>query len=99
MYIFAIENIFTLVTLLIAGWHIYGLRKLSLIEKDILRVKSEIDNMEKTQHVKTAGWVNQSQFEKIVEHARKPLVAEFETLELKRQFILDKFPLLGFFKH
>lgn len=82
-------------------WYAYGFFLIWKKEKEILDVKSKIDNLENDDTSKRtlhSGMVNQSQFEKMTEKRRKPLTDKFETLKLERQFILDKLPLMGFFK-
>jgi hypothetical protein len=82
-------------------WIACGLYLLNQIEKEIFVVKDEIDNLENdetSKHTLRSGMVNQSQFEKITLRRRKPLLDKLEILKLKRQFILDKLPLLGIFK-
>lgn len=82
-------------------WYILGLLKLYWKEQEILQVKSQLDNIENDADAKRtlrSGMVNQSQFEKMNEKRKKPIIDKLETLKLERQFILDKLPLMSFFK-
>lgn len=73
-------------------------RKIDDLEKDIFAVKDGIDNLEATLAKKGNGYVSQSQLDRWVEKERKPMKAELENLKMKRQFLLDKIPLLGLLK-
>lgn len=70
------------------------------MENDIFTIKNKIDNLETTIYnkVKNSGMVNQNQLDRMVARDRKPLETELETLKLKRQYFLEKFPLLSIFK-
>jgi len=86
---------------MVITWYAYGVYSLWCKEKEILEVKRKIDSLENDDRAKRtlhSGMVNQSQFVKMTEKRRKPLVDNLETLKLERQFILDKLPLMGFFK-
>jgi hypothetical protein len=75
--------------------------KVEDFEDQILKKKAEIDNIEhdtESRRRLESGFVSQSAFERITEKRRKPLEKELETLKMKRQFILDKIPLVMFFK-
>ncbi len=90
-----------LLTAVVFFCYAYGIRKLLQKEKKIFEVKSRIDNIESddiSRRTLSSGMVNQLQFEKITELRMKELVAELETLKMKRQFLLDKIPLMGLFK-
>ena len=90
----------SLLTIAVLIWYIYGLWRLRSMENDIFEVKDKIDNLETTIYnkVRNSGMVNQNQLDRMVARDRKPLEAQFETLKLKRQYFLDKFPLLSIFK-
>lgn len=89
-----------LLTIAVLIWYIYGLWRLRSMENNIFAVKNKIDNLETTIYnkVKNLGMVNQNQLDRMVARDRKPLEAQLETLKLKRQYFLDKFPLLSIFK-
>lgn len=92
--------ILSLLTITVLIWYIYGLWRLRSMENDIFMVKDKIDNLESTifNKVKDSGMVNQSQLDRMVARDRRPLETKLETLKLKRQYFLDKFPLLSIFK-
>lgn len=88
-------------TLIVFGWCAYYFKKLGEKEKDIFKLTDEIDNIEqdkKSKIILQSGYVNQSQFERMTEKRRKPMIQKLERLKLERQFILDRIPLLGYFK-
>ncbi len=85
--------------LIIAVWYIYGFIRLSRKEKAIFELKDRIDNLEDTILKKVRKFlVDQNQLNKMVEKDKKPLIAKLERLQMERQFIIDKLPLVGFFK-
>ena len=92
--------IFALFTITVSIWYIYGLWKLKGMENSIFEVKDKIDNLETTIYnkVKNSGMVNQNQLDRMVARDRKPLEVQLETLKLRRQYFLDKFPLLSIFR-
>lgn len=67
-------------------------------EKEILKVKSEIDGMMETVHKKMNGYINQSQLEAITKKNQTPLIAKLETLKMERKFLLDRISLLELLK-
>ena len=72
-------------------------KKVNEIEENIFMVKDLIDNIEFIVfHQK--GPISQPVLDRFVEKERKPLEAELEYLKMKRQFLLDKIPLLGILK-
>jgi len=71
------------------------LLKLRSIEEKIFIVKDWIDNLE---YICLNPYLNQSQLDKKVKKDGKPLKDELERLKLERQFLLDKIPLIGWFK-
>lgn len=82
-------------------WYIYGLVRLYRKEKEILQIKDRLDNIENDTDAKRAlhsGMFNSFQFKKMNEKRKKPIMDKLETIKLERQFILDKLPLIGFFK-
>jgi len=81
----------------LTAWHIRGLILLMGYESKILELKNKTDTM-MMQLSKNGYPVAQSVLEGRTERANKPLLDEMDTLKLKRQFLLDKLPLLGFFK-
>lgn len=78
-------------------WFILSLKKIKPLEKEIFSVKDEIDNLEKTVF-KRSGPIAQPVLDGRVAKEKKPLEAKLEKLKTERQFILDKIPLVGFFK-
>lgn len=98
-----IARIFWLTVPIIGGiWYFfYVLATRKQIEKKqqkILEVKQEIDEMLLTVQNEKRGYINQSQLEVITEKRRLPLRAEFETLKMERQFLLDKISILNLIK-
>lgn len=79
----------------------YGLIKLRNKERGIFELKDKIDNIEQDQESKKilhSGLVNQTQFEKMTNKRRKPMEAKLNKLKMERQFLLDKVPLIGWFR-
>lgn len=90
--------IFSIVAII---WYIYGICRLLRKEKEILNIKSQIDNLYNDAITKRAlhsGMISQMQLERMTEKRKTPLSAKLETLKLERQFIIEKLPLMGFFK-
>lgn len=79
-------------------WYAKSFRKVTELEQKIFAKQKEYDDMEQTTHNKTRGMVNQSQLDALIAKNRKPIEKELNLLKMKRQFILDKLPLVGFFK-
>lgn len=73
-------------------------KKIEKKQKQIFKVKKEIDDMLETVHQKAKGSINQSQLEAITEKNRVPLRAKLETLKMQRQFLLDKISILNLIK-
>lgn len=73
----------------------YG--KIEEYEEKILKKQDEIDTLEERIQ-KRHGTIMQARFDKIVIHEKEPLLKELNILKMKRQFILDKIPLITFFK-
>lgn len=72
-------------------------KKVNEIEENIFMVKDLIDNIEFIVfHQK--GPISQPVLDRFVEKERKPLEDELEYLRMKRQFLLDRIPLLGILK-
>jgi hypothetical protein len=78
-------------------WFASSLKKLKPLEELISSIQDEIDNLEQTIH-KRSGGISQPILDARVAHERKPLEAKLNKLKMERQFILDKIPLVGFFK-
>jgi len=78
-------------------WYLVSYRKVEELEQMILVKQAEYDNMEKTVH-KKRGAISQGVLDAVTERDRKPVEQEINILKLKRQFILDKLPLVGYFK-
>jgi hypothetical protein len=98
---FTLTGLSIIVFLLLSYLIIRAYIKVEDYEDKILKKKEAIDNIEHDAESKRrldSGWVNQSQFERLTEKRRKPMEKELETLKMKRQFILDKIPLISFFK-
>ena len=104
-----ISNIFVFVTqlssivlailaILSVLWYVKSYRKVTELEGKIFEKQKEYDDMEQTTHNKTRGMVNQSQLDVLIARNRKPVEKELNLLKMERQFILDKLPLVGFFK-
>lgn len=72
-------------------------KKVGEIEENIFMVKDLIDNLEYIM-LYQKGAIAQPVLDRFVEKERKPLEAELEYLKMKRQFLLDKIPLLGVLK-
>jgi hypothetical protein len=86
--------------ILVIGY-ILGIFLLHRKEKEIFKLKYDIDHIEedaKSKQMIHSGYFSQGQFEKRIEIRRKPMEAQLETLKLSRQYLLDKIPLLSFFK-
>lgn len=81
-----------------AVWYIKSFKKVTALEKKIFEKQREYDDMEQTTHAKTRGTVNQGQLDRLVAKNREPVEKELNLLKMERQFILDKLPLVGFFK-
>ena len=75
--------------------YIYGLFKLKSIEEKIFIVKDWIYNLK---YIHLNPYLSQTQLDKKVEKETEPLKAELERLKLERQFLLDKIPLIGWFR-
>jgi hypothetical protein len=98
---FTLTGLSIIVFLLLSYLIIRAYIKVEYYEDKILKKKEAMDNIEHDAESKRrldSGWVNQSQFERLTEKRRKPMEKELETLKMKRQFILDKIPLISFFK-
>ena len=81
--------------------YMYGLRKLGNLEKEIFDQQDQIDNIEQDQESKRilhSGMINQNQFERMTEKRRKPMEAKLNKLKMKRQFLLDKLPLISWLR-
>lgn len=93
-------SLLLIITFIVAGaWHLWGLYKLNKKDDEIFKLKDKIDNLDEEVLKRIRGHlVNQSQYEKMVAKEKEPLLRRLDTLKLKRQFFLDKFPLLSFFK-
>ena len=80
-------------------FYVLGIRKhIEKKQEEIFTVKKEIDGMLDTVHKKTRGYINQTQLEAITEKNRIPLRARLETLNMERQFLLDKISILNLIK-
>lgn len=90
--------VLTLLAILSVLWYIKSYKKVTELEKKIFEKQKEYDDMEQTTHNKTRGMVNQSQLDALIAKNRKPVEKELNLLKMERQFILDKLPLVGFFK-
>jgi len=73
-------------------------KKVRDIETAILEKKKDINKLPKKILKKLSGRANQAQFEKIVIKEKKPLLYDLDILQTRRHFLLDKLPLLSFFK-
>lgn len=93
-----LSTVAAVVAIVVAVWHIWGLYAVSQKEKQILQLTDEIDNLEQTVFKKHRGYVSQPQLDALVEKEKKPLQNRRDKLILERQFILDKLPLVQFFK-
>ena len=79
-------------------WYIKSFKEISELEKKIFDKQKDYDDMEQTTHQKTRGTINQRQLDALVAKNRKPVEKELNLLKMERRFILDKLPLVGFFK-
>jgi hypothetical protein len=98
---FTLTGLSILTLILLSYFIIRAYIKVEDYEDKILKKKEEIDNIEhdaESKKILGSGYVNQSQFERMTEKRRKPMEKELETLKMKRQFILDKIPLISFFR-
>lgn len=80
---------------------IYLYFKVSPIEKEILKKKEQIDNIESDQESKqmlSTGMMNARQFAQTTVARKNRMAKELETLKLKRMFYMEKIPLLGILK-
>jgi len=95
----SITTSFSLILVIVSYFLIFPLYKeASEIEVKILEKKKEINELPKKVLRKASGHLNQSQFEKVVERDKEPLLYDLDVLETKRRFILDKLPLISFMK-
>jgi len=72
-------------------------KKVNAIEENIFIVKDWLDNLEYIVLMQR-GPVSQSVIDGVTKRDSKPLKAELERLKMKRQFLLDRIPLLGVLK-
>lgn len=89
--------IFSIFTVGSTVWFISSLKKVKPLEKEIFSVQDQIDNLEQTVFKRSAP-VSQPVLDGRVAKERKPLEAKLNKLKTERQFILDKIPLVGYFK-
>ena len=91
-------TIFSVVFIIYSYFYVKNIfTKADEIEKNIFLVKDVIDNMEYLMlHEK--GPISQSVLDRVVDRERKVYAAELEYLKMKRQFLLDRIPLLGVLK-
>lgn len=95
---FIFKGIVSILAIISAIWFGISLKKVKEIESKIFTKQKEYDDMEQNIHKRTAGMVSQGQLDGLVARDRKPVEKELNILKMKRQFILDKIPLVGFFK-
>ncbi len=72
-------------------------KKSDEIEENIFIVKDWIDNLEYIVLMQR-GPISQSVLDRIVEREHKTLEAELEYRKMKRQYLLDRIPLIGLLK-
>lgn len=95
----SVGSSFTIMLGVISYFLIFPLyKKVGEIEVEILEKKKEINELPQKVLKKANGHLNQSQFEKVVENQKQPLIYDLDVLETKRKFILDKIPLISFMK-
>ena len=92
------KGIVSILAVISTFWFISSFKGIKKYEDEILVKQKEYDEMEKTLAKKLAGMVSQPVLDKRTEKEREPLEQEINILKLKRQFILDKIPLVGYFK-
>ena len=90
--------VLVLLAILSIVWYIKSFGKVTSLEKKIFEKQKEYNDMEQTTHTKTRGTINQGQLDALVAKNRKPVEKELNLLKMERQFILDKLPLVGFFR-
>ena len=66
-----LPEILSFLGFIVLVWLIFYIKNIHKLidnkEKEIFKTKNDIDNMESSVHKKTAGWINQSQLEKIAD--------------------------------
>jgi len=72
-------------------------KKTDEIEENIFIVKDWADNLEYIVFMQR-GPISQSVLDRIVEREYKTLKAELDYLKMKRQYLLDRIPLMGLLK-
>lgn len=79
--------------------HLFYYIKVCFLEKRIFEVKDVIDNLEPDIADKLLGSLSgQDYLDRVVAKKEKPLRNKMERLQMQRQYILDKLPLLGLLK-
>ena len=83
----------------LAIYVIWQLKEVRKIEKKIDLKQKEIDDLSNKilQRVRNS-LVNQGQLDRMVAKEQEPLDKKLRDLKRQRQYILDKLPLMGFFK-
>lgn len=84
-----------LILVTISGFYLYCLPKLKSIEENIFILKDCLDNLE---YFLFHPGLSQPILDKRVEKEGKPIKDEIERLKMERQFLLDKIPIIGWFR-
>lgn len=84
----------------VAIWYIVYYVRIVLKEREILKTKNDLDNIEPDFLDRMRGPVlGQDFLDKKIEQKEKPLRKRLERLQMERQFMLDKLSLIGVFKN
>lgn len=90
-----------LFTISVTAGYLWGLYKLKKIEEKIFELQDKVDNIEHDDESKRmlhSGAVPQNIFDARNAKRLKPMTAKLNRLKMERQFLLDKIPLIGWFK-
>lgn len=88
-----------IIGIFIISWYIIYFIKIIIKEKEILKIKHQIDNLELNLQKQLAGtFSKQDYLDKLIAKKEKPLRNKMGKLQMERQFMLDKLPIIGFFK-
>ena len=92
-------NIFTIITVLmfvgVGVYFVIQYKKIGLIEKEIDNLEDDWDEVPKKSK---NPYINNATLIKIIAKNREPIERKIYRLKQKRQFILDKLPVISWFK-
>lgn len=85
----------TILSIFVFVYSLVKLQKIGRIEKEINDLESEFDSVpDKARN----PYMNNDQLQRKITRDREPIKRKIDLLKQKRQFILDKIPLVGLFK-